>query len=55
MRTIQLKPGLKISFYGTVYTIYKVHDIDIIEVILNNDIKITLWFPDLPGREIITP
>jgi len=56
MKTIEpreLKEGMKILFFGTKYIINRVLDYDKVEVIQNNGIAINLWFPNLPGREII--
>jgi hypothetical protein len=44
---------MKILFFGTEYSINKVVEFDTVEVVLENGIKINLWFPNLPGRDII--
>jgi len=49
----ELKKGMKILFFGTSYVIDKVLDYDRIQVVQGNGNRVTLWFPDLPGREII--
>ena len=53
MKTRVLKKGMKILFFGTEYTINKVVNFDTVEVILGNGHRENLWFPNLPGREII--
>jgi hypothetical protein len=53
MGTRELKKGMKILFFGTKYIIDEVLNYDTISVVQNNGIKIHLWFPDLPGREIL--
>jgi hypothetical protein len=53
MKKRELNKGMKILFFGTEYSINKVVEFDIVEVVLGNGIKINLWFPNLPGRDII--
>lgn len=54
MKVRKLEVGMRVSFFGTEYTISEVVDYDIIKVVQKNGIKTTLWFPALPGREILT-
>lgn len=49
----ELNEGMKIDFFGTKYVINKVIDFDIVQVIEPNGLKVNLWFPNLPGREIL--
>jgi len=53
MKYRELKKGMRILFFGTEYTINKVLDYDRVEIILPNGHTENLWFPNLPGREII--
>lgn len=54
MEKRELTAGMKILFFGTEHTINKVIDYDVVEVILPNGKAINLWFPNLPGREILS-
>jgi hypothetical protein len=49
----KMREGSKISFWGTTYTIDKVIEPDRVRVTMNNGVPISLWFPNLPGREVL--
>jgi hypothetical protein len=46
--------GSIISFFGTVYTIHEIVKDDVVRVKQNNGVIVTLWFPCLRGREVLT-